>query len=221
MIRLRTIARDYAVFLLTRESEIVGQIRMSGGWKSRKGIRSLWRRIDGVRVFGRSRRQPSSIAQLREGMRNVNLKGKVTGKLRVLRSSQDAANHVRGCIAIVSDPFGSVRLPLWNNQVDAVSVGDEIEIKNAGVVAFRGLLHIVPAGEMSELNIVRLSGPMDAKQPIQTLTENVRQTIACFNENGSQWTTAGEVDECLICTKHGRIVLGGRSSFPMESRETS
>lgn len=53
-ITLRRRARDYAIFLLTRESKIVGQIRMSGTWKGPTRIGSLYsRRIDRVGLFGR------------------------------------------------------------------------------------------------------------------------------------------------------------------------
>jgi hypothetical protein len=119
-------------------------------------------------------------------MRNVNLKGKVTGRSEVLlRYSQDTVHVVRGCVATVSDPSGSVRLPLWNNQVGAVSVGNEIEVRDVAIVTFRGLLHIIPARERSELIIVKLPRPVDTKQAIQNSAENGRQTIMVLDENES------------------------------------
>ena len=40
--------------------------------------------------------------------------------------------------ASIADETGIIQLPLWNKQIDAVSVVDTIRIENARVVTFRG-----------------------------------------------------------------------------------
>jgi ssDNA-binding replication factor A large subunit len=97
-------------------------------------------------------------------MKNVDLTVKVTGKSEVTRRySRYDGSPLQFCLATVSDASGSIRLPLWNDQIDSVSVGDEIELKKAYVKAFQGVLQIVPNRRKGELNITK---PM--KQVIQS-----------------------------------------------------
>ena len=42
----------------------------------------------------------------------------------------------------IADETGSIRLSLWNEQVDKVRVGDEIELKNCYVSRFAGQLQL-------------------------------------------------------------------------------
>jgi ssDNA-binding replication factor A large subunit len=40
--------------------------------------------------------------------------------------------------ASIADETGTIQLPLWNQQIDTVSVGDTIQVEKARVVTFRG-----------------------------------------------------------------------------------
>jgi replication factor A1 len=123
------------------------------------------------------------IRELREGIRNVSLRGTVTGKSEMVpRYSRDTGHVTRGCVAIVTDPTGSVRVPLWDNQVKAVSIGDEIEVKNAAVATFRGLLHIIPTNEASELVIERLQRTARTEQVTEPATKRSRQPILLHSQ---------------------------------------
>ncbi len=91
-------------------------------------------------------------------MKNVNLRVKVTEKSEImLRHSRYNGNSVNLCVATVTDLSGSIRLPLWNEQIDSVSVGDEIDVRNAHVNMFQGMLQIVPNRKRGELIISALS----------------------------------------------------------------
>jgi hypothetical protein len=69
---------------------------------------------------------------------------------------------------MVADYSGSIRLPLWNEQINAVSVGDEIDIKNAHITMFQDLLQIVPSRKEGGLIIVEPSKPADTKLTIHS-----------------------------------------------------
>ena len=44
--------------------------------------------------------------------------------------------------AKVTDEIGIIQLPLWNQQIDTVAVGDTIQVDNARVVTFKGELQL-------------------------------------------------------------------------------
>jgi replication factor A1 len=47
-------------------------------------------------------------------------------------------NHASVANALISDKTGRIKLCLWNEQINSVSVGDNIEIENAKIYAFKG-----------------------------------------------------------------------------------
>ncbi len=46
--------------------------------------------------------------------------------------------EARVATATISDDSGQIEMSLWDDQIDRVSVGDEIEIENGYVTEFRG-----------------------------------------------------------------------------------
>jgi len=157
-ITMRVRAENHAIFLLKKGSEIVAQMRFrSELWKNPDKTRHLYSiLVDRFQSFERLYEPPSSIRELRKGMKNVDLRFKVTGKSEVTRRySRYDGRPLRFCLATVSDVSGSIRLPLWNDQIDSVSVGDEIELKKAYIKAFQGVLQIVPNRRKGELNITK------------------------------------------------------------------
>jgi len=157
---LRERAKNHAIFLLTRESKIVAQMGMkSEVWENPSETKRLYSfLLDRSPPFKKPEKPPSSIKELRKGMKNVDLKVKVAEKSEVmLRYSRYNSSPVLLCVATVTDFSGSIRLPLWDDQIDVVSVGDEIEIKNASVKTFQGLLQIIPTRKRGELVVVEPS----------------------------------------------------------------
>ncbi len=53
--------------------------------------------------------------------------------------------------AKVTDETGIIQLPLWNQQIDTVAVGDTIQVENARVVTFRSerQLRVGRGGQLS------------------------------------------------------------------------
>lgn len=56
--------------------------------------------------------------------------------------------------AIIEDSSGKVKLTLWNEQVDQVSAGDKIKIKNGYVSEWQGEMQL-STGRMGTLEVVK------------------------------------------------------------------
>ena len=183
-ITLRVRAENHAIFLIKRDLEIVAQMRFrSELWKNPDKTRHLYSiLVDRFRSFKQLNKTPSSIRELRKGMKNVDLKVKVTGKSEVTRRySRYDGSPLQFCLATVSDASGSIRLPLWNDQIESVSVGDKVEIKKAHVKAFQGVLQIIPSRKKGELIIIKPSKPANTKQVTQSSSKKKNQPIVLLN----------------------------------------
>jgi replication factor A1 len=79
------------------------------------------------------------IKDLRNGMKRVTVEANVVekGETREVRSRyKDETYNVAD--AIVADETGSIKLTLWNEQIDQVEVGNRIKIENGYVTSFKG-----------------------------------------------------------------------------------
>jgi replication factor A1 len=79
------------------------------------------------------------IKDLRDGMKRVSVEAKVVekGDLREVRSRFKDETY-RIVDAVVADETGSIKLTLWNEQIEQVNVGDNIKIDNGYVTSFKG-----------------------------------------------------------------------------------
>ena len=75
-------------------------------------------------------------------MRRVNVEGEVTeiseGRTVNLRSGGEA--RVADCT--LQDDSGSIKLSLWDEQIDAVQVGSKVRIDNGYTNSFRGEIRL-------------------------------------------------------------------------------
>jgi replication factor A1 len=79
-----------------------------------------------------------SIIDVRAGMRHVNLKAEILEVTEPKRVVTRYGNNASFSKVLIGDDTGTIRLCLWNGQIDAVSVGDIIQIENAQASMFRG-----------------------------------------------------------------------------------
>lgn len=83
------------------------------------------------------------IKDLRNGMRRVDVTAKVTEKssAREVRSRfKNETYHVAD--AIISDETGTIKLTLWNEQIDQVNVNDTVKVENGYITSFRGEIQL-------------------------------------------------------------------------------
>jgi replication factor A1 len=79
-----------------------------------------------------------NIGELRAGMRNVNVTGKVESISEPRTVNLRTGGTAQVADAFLSDDTGRIKLSLWNDQIEMVSEGDEISIENGYTQAFRG-----------------------------------------------------------------------------------
>lgn len=78
------------------------------------------------------------ISELKPGMRRVDITAKITEISEARNVTTRRGEESRVATAVVADDSGTVKLNLWNEQIDQVKVNDTVDIKNGYVDSFRG-----------------------------------------------------------------------------------
>jgi replication factor A1 len=94
------------------------------------------------------------IEELKEGMKRVNVVGKIVQKsdTREVRSRYKDETY-RVADALIDDDSGTIKLTLWNEQIDRVNVNDRVKIENGYITTFRGEIQL-NVGRYGTLSIV-------------------------------------------------------------------
>ena len=84
-----------------------------------------------------------NIKDLRNGMKRVTVEANIVekGEPREVRSRYKDETYTVAD-AVVADETGSIKLTLWNEQIDQVEVGNKIRIENGYVTSFRGEIQL-------------------------------------------------------------------------------
>lgn len=172
-IECRRKAKESAIFLVTAGYRVVGQFPVS---------EYLLRETDPLKEFEyamkRSRRilmneRTSSelvclrIRDLKAGMKRVCLKAKVVEisepKLTLTRFN----DYVMLANATLQDETSTIKLTLWNDRIETVSVNDVLQIENANVIVFRGELQL-KMGKNGRLTVLSKNDLMTRTDPEKT-----------------------------------------------------
>ena len=95
-----------------------------------------------------------NIKDLRNGMKRVDVEAQVTEKgnpREVMSRFKDETYTVAD--AVIADESGSIKLTLWNEQIDQVNVNDKIKIENGYVTSFKGEIQL-NAGKYGKLTVL-------------------------------------------------------------------
>jgi len=84
-----------------------------------------------------SPKQSTLVQDLRHGMKKVNIEAKVLETPTPSTVQTRYGNSAKVTNAWIADETGKIKLCLWNEQVDFVTVGDTVQIKNASVSTFK------------------------------------------------------------------------------------
>lgn len=130
------------IFLLTDGPKVVAQFSMPKEFLLEKTnpIKNLGktvmlrRRL--IKEHGKSR--SFQIKDLHVGMKKINLTAKVLEIAEPTLVFTRFGNYASVTNALIGDETGTIKLCLWNEQKDTISVGNVIQIENANVSAFRG-----------------------------------------------------------------------------------
>jgi len=153
LIECRKRTRDHAVFLITNSCKVVAQFPIPKHileetsplkeFASAKASRRII--VEGTKV------KPLQIRDLKSGMNQINLEAKVLEIPKPIPVVTRFGEFAKVANVSVKDETGIIKLPLWNKQIDTVSVGDVIQVENARVVTFRGerQLRVGRGGQLS------------------------------------------------------------------------
>jgi replication factor A1 len=134
--------RDERIFLMMDDSTVVAQFRVSESFLSERGnpLRKFMG-CDRVRRYLARKAdafQSGFIGGLRVGMKHVNLSAKVLEINKPVSVFTRFGNFAVMANALIGDKTGTIKLTLWDAQIDSVSVGDAVQIRDAQAFAFRG-----------------------------------------------------------------------------------
>jgi len=76
-------------------------------------------------------------------MKRVNVEAKVTEKSdtrEVLSRFKDETHKV--ATVIIADETGTIKLTLWNEQINQVNVNDKVKVENGYVTSFKGEIQL-------------------------------------------------------------------------------
>jgi len=83
------------------------------------------------------------IKELRDGMRRVTVAAKVIEKSEAREvSSRYKDETYRVADALISDETGTIKLTLWNEQIEQVNVDDTVKVENGYITTFRGEIQL-------------------------------------------------------------------------------
>jgi len=139
-IECRVKTRDHAIFLITNSHKVVAQfpipVHILAKTNPLKEFTYMPSSIRNSAQEARSNHYP--IKDLRAGMRRLNIKARVVEVSSPRLVTTRFGSYANVASALITDETGTIQLPLWNKQIDEISVGDLIQIENANVILFRG-----------------------------------------------------------------------------------
>jgi len=130
------------IFLIKEENSVVAQFRVNEEFLLRKDNPfESWMQSDKIRKKIAKQNTESlltTVENLRAGMKRINMKAEVLEMPKPAQVHTHFGNTVMVVNALVGDKTGKIKLCLWEGQINSIAVGENIEIKNAHVRAFRG-----------------------------------------------------------------------------------
>jgi len=152
---------DKLYFLVKEGSEVVSQFPVSEEFLSRQRnpIRNFIETdmVQGYKSNEQEKTVYCFIGDLKAGMRHVNLKAKVVEVSKPIRVGTRYGNLISLSKALLKDETGEINLCLWRDQIESVSAGNYVEIKNASISRFRDKTQI-SIGAKGTLEVVDALG---------------------------------------------------------------
>lgn len=156
LVKRRQMTGNDGIFLITQNGRIMAQLKL------RSNVLEYMRKMD-LRDF-RLKDRPTNmetkaepenlmIKDLNSEARRFNLEAKVTEKSTPRVVTSKWGKEFLFSTVTIKDRSGTIKLPLWNDQVHMVSVGDLLRVENARLKRFQGELQ-VRADKSTRLQVV-------------------------------------------------------------------
>lgn len=131
-----------AIFLITTDSKVIAQFRVPEETLLQKDVSfDNWMETNKVRKeIAKQNPAPShlQVEDLRVGMKKISIVAEVLETSEPSKVHTQFRDNALVSNAWIGDETGKVLLCLWDQQVNAVAVGDCIEVRNAHVATFKG-----------------------------------------------------------------------------------
>ena len=139
-IALRAVNQESATFLITKEENVVWQSKVNlEGLRNPEVLKHHIQDIPVPRSSERERYQKvQQVGNLRFGMKGIDVTAKIIDVPPITPVVSRWGSECYVSNVKIADDTGSIRLSLWNGQVDKVRAGDEVELKNCYVSQFAG-----------------------------------------------------------------------------------
>lgn len=150
--------KEDIIFLIKKDDSVVAQFRVEETFLTQNNDASFETYMSTDKIRKKMAKQNpdallSVVSELRSGMKHVNLKAKVQEIPKPAQVHTQFGNTAMVVNAIVGDDTGTIKLCLWEGQISAINVDDDIEIRNAQVCLFRGEKQI-RLGKNGTLNVL-------------------------------------------------------------------
>jgi len=157
-IECRVKTKDHAIFLITNSHKVIAQFPIPERILAKNNpLKEFTYRLSSIRNSAQeAKSRHYQIKDLRLGMRRVNVKARVleVSPPRVVATRFGFYANVTN--VLITDETGTIQLPLWNKQINEISVGDLIQVENADVIAFKGV-HQLKVGRSGKVSVVKNS----------------------------------------------------------------
>jgi replication factor A1 len=153
-VRCRERTKDSAIFLFTAGHEVLAQFPIRTEILQGKNELESYVDMVNIRAPPVERAAKPKIKDLKAGMKKVNLKARVLEIPEPNRVYTRYGTEAYVTNALVGDETGTIRMNLWNEQINMVSEGDLIKIENGAVANFRGELQL-RIGKYGKITIIR------------------------------------------------------------------
>lgn len=145
-IQCRQKTDNNGVFLVTQGQKVVAQLSLSETALKRMPEIDLAsfprRRAYSFRKTESKTPVDMQIKDVNPEVKWVNLKAKVVEKPEARTVYSRFGSPLNVSNATISDDTGIIKLPLWNDQINMLSIGDTVQIENGRVRNYRGELQV-------------------------------------------------------------------------------
>jgi len=158
-IQCRQKARDYDVFLITNGYKVVAQFFVPKylldhpNQMEEPKLVHLFRKVSKRGIT----ENPKHIGDLRCGMKRINIRARVLDVPKAVLVFTRFGEYARVSNALIADETGAIKLCLWNEKINAVSVDSVVQIENASVAKFRGETQL-RLGKNGRLSVIGNAG---------------------------------------------------------------
>lgn len=156
-VQCRQKTMNEGIFLVTKNQKVIAQLRI--GATALKHLSDIdlasfpWNESTSVKKIEKLRPVDVQVKDVNLAVKWVNLKARVVEKSSTRTVYSRFGDPLDLSTATISDNTGFIRLPLWNAQVNMISIGDTVQIENGRVRKFRGELQ-VSVGRYGKLKVI-------------------------------------------------------------------